>query len=144
MGIYLVLGEDVLATPDGRFANEMLSGSIAPSRYAEALGYTATHNAASGIDSRKAPNGIVFNQVMPFDMVAEPRYLNKWRDLLKTYFELGGMSVQYSIVDGNELKNAQIDPEKYRDLIVRVGGYSARFIDLSREIQDDFIQKAVC
>lgn len=142
MGIYLVLGEDVLATPDGRFAHEMLSGSVAPSHYAEALGYTATHNAAAAISTQKAPNGIVFNQVMPFNIVSRHDDLIKWGVLLRTYFELGGMSVQYSVVDRDELKRAQKDPGLYKDLIVRVGGYSARFIDLSKPIQDDFIARA--
>ncbi|TAM37182.1 hypothetical protein EPN54_05280 [bacterium] len=142
MGIYLVLGEDVSATPDGRFAREMLSGSVAPSQYAEALGYTATHNAAADINTQKAPNGIVFNQVMPFNIVSRHDDLIKWGALLRTYFELGGMSVQYSVVDRDELKKAQSDPGLYKDLIVRVGGYSARFIDLSKPIQDDFIARA--
>jgi formate C-acetyltransferase len=143
MGIHLVLGEDVRATPDGRFAGEMLSGSIAPSQYARARGYTATHNAAAGIGSAGVPNGIVFNQVMPFEIVSGPRYLKKWSDLLRTYFELGGMSVQYSIVDRDRLKSAQRDPQQHKDIIVRVGGYSARFVDLARRIQDDFIKMAV-
>lgn len=141
MGIYLVLGEDVLATPDGRFANEMLSGSIAPSQYAQALGYTATHNAAAKINTTKVPNGIVFNQYMPLNLVANSRDLKKWSALIRTYFELGGMSVQYSVIDSDELKLAQDKPYKYKELIVRVGGYSARFIDLSKEIQDEVIAR---
>lgn len=143
MGIYLSLGKDVIATPDGRFAGEMLSGSIAPSVYAQPQGYTATHNAASDINALKVPNGIVFNQVMPFNIVSRHIDLEKWAVLLRTYFELGGMSVQYSVVNRDELKYAQKHPDRYKDLIVRVGGYSARFVDLSREIQDEFITR-VC
>lgn len=141
MGIYLPMGKDVSATPDGRFAGQMLSGSVAPSVYASSDGYTATHNAASGIHTEKAPNGIVFNQVMPFNIVSRHVDLEKWAVLLRTYFELGGMSVQYSVVNRDELKIAQKHPDLYKDLIVRVGGYSARFVDLSREIQDEFIAR---
>jgi pyruvate formate-lyase/glycerol dehydratase family glycyl radical enzyme len=141
MGIYLVLGEDVLATPDGRFAGEMLSGSTAPSRYAASLGFTASHNAAASLDSRRLANGMIFNQVMPINLISTQRDVQKWADLIKTFFARGGMSVQYSVVDQVDLKAAQLDPGRYPDLIVRVGGYSARFIDLAREIQDEFIAR---
>ncbi|OGW84709.1 MAG: hypothetical protein A2987_06675 [Omnitrophica bacterium RIFCSPLOWO2_01_FULL_45_10] len=144
MGMHLVMGEDILATPDGRIAHEMLSGSVAPSRYAENLGYTATHNAAAKIGTLRTPNGIVFNQVMPKNLVLGPRDLKKWGSLLRTYFDLGGMSVQYSIVGRDELKAAQADPQSYKDLIVRVGGYSARFVDLPKEIQDEFLERLAC
>lgn len=142
MGIHLMMGNDVLATPDGRYAHEMLSGSIAPSQYAKPTGYTATHNAAASIDSLSVPNGIVFNQIMPSNLVSRPVDLKRWAALLKTFFEIGGMSVQYSVVNGNEMKAAQNNPQMHKDLIVRIGGYSARFIDLSKEIQDDFISRS--
>jgi pyruvate formate-lyase/glycerol dehydratase family glycyl radical enzyme len=141
MGIYLVLGEDILATPDGRLAGEMLSGSTAPSCYAASLGFTASHNATASLDSRRLANGMIFNQVMPINLVRTPRDLQKWQDLIKTFFARGGMSVQYSVVNRDDLKAAQINPKKYQDLIVRVGGYSARFIELAQEIQDEFIAR---
>ena len=78
---------------------------------------------------------------MPINLISTPRDMQKWADLIKTYFARGGMSVQYSVVDQVDLKAAQLDPERYPDLIVRVGGYSARFIDLAREIQDEFIAR---
>jgi formate C-acetyltransferase len=142
MGIYLSLGRDVGATPDGRFDREMLSGSVAPSQYAAPLGYTATHNAASRIAGTRFPNGIVFNQLMPANLVASRADLVKWLALIRTYFELGGVSVQYSVVNRSDLQKAQERPTDFTDLIVRVGGYSARFIDLSREIQDEFIKRS--
>jgi formate C-acetyltransferase len=141
MGIYLVLGEDVMATPDGRLAHEMISGSVAPSRYAEPIGYTASHNAASSFDTVRTVNGVVFNQIIPINVVSTQRDLAKWADLVRGYFDRGGMSVQYSILDKDELRSAQRYPEKHRDLIVRVGGYSAKFIDLTKEIQDEFIER---
>lgn len=143
MGMQVVLGNDVLATPDGRFAKEMLSGSVGPSRYAQSLGYTSTHNAAAGIGTIKVTNGITFNQIVPFNLILNDRELNKLTILMKTYFELGGMSVQYSVVNREELVRAQDNPEEFHDLIVRVGGYSARFIDLPRDIQDEIIMRAV-
>ena len=141
MGIYLVLGEDVMATPDGRFSHEMLSGSVAPSIYAEPLGYTASHHAASALDTLRLMNGIVFNQVVPISTLSTQRDMSKWADLVRTYFDSGGMSAQYSVLDKDELRAAQKNPSRYKDLIVRVGGYSARFVDLAEEIQNEFIAR---
>jgi formate C-acetyltransferase len=63
-------------------------------------------------------------------------------DLVRTYVELGGQQVTYNIVDNQMLLDAQKDPEQYLDLWVRVGGYSARFVDLSKELQDQIIARA--
>ncbi|SNB47000.1 pyruvate formate lyase family protein [Geobacter sp. DSM 9736] len=141
MGIYLVLGEDVGATPDGRLAREMLAGSTGPSLLAQSAGFTATHAAVAALDSYRLPNGVTFNQVVPASTVATEKDLHKWADLVRTYFDLGGMSVQYSVLDADDLQAAQKDPLRYPDLIVRLGGYSARFVDLTREIQDEFIAR---
>jgi formate C-acetyltransferase len=141
MGIHVPLGKDVGATPDGRFAGEMISGSVAPSLYAEHAGYTASHKAAANLATGLLPNGVVFNQVMSHNLVARQTDVEKWAALLRTYFQLGGMSVQYSVLDAEELRNAQQNPQEFRDLIVRIGGYSARFVDLPRQLQDDFIAR---
>ncbi|MCL5026686.1 MAG: hypothetical protein M1531_09385, partial [Chloroflexi bacterium] len=65
-----------------------------------------------------------------------------WADLVRTYIESGGQSVQYNVVDAATLRAAQKDPRQYRDLVVRVGGYSALFVDLSQELQDTIIARA--
>jgi formate C-acetyltransferase len=71
-----------------------------------------------------------------------PREISKWGDLVRTFIEAGGQSVQYSVVNREALVDAQVHPERYQDLIVRVGGYSARFVDLSKEVQDTIIARA--
>ena len=71
-----------------------------------------------------------------------PREISKWADLVRTFIEAGGQSVQYSVVNREALVDAQAHPERYQDLIVRVGGYSARFVDLSKEVQDTIIARA--
>ncbi len=65
----------------------------------------------------------------------------KLRDMTKTYFNSGGMEVQYNVVDTKTLKEAQADPTKYRDLVVRIAGYSAYFVELGRDLQDDIISR---
>ena len=141
MGMYLVLGEDAGATPDGREKREILANSVSGSKYAPKLGLTATHKSAAKIDTMRTPNGLTFNQILTRNMVSSGRDLAKWADLLRTYFDYGGQTVQYSIITREEMINAQKEPEKYKDLIVRVGGYSAVFTDITKEIQDDIIER---
>lgn len=138
-----VLGNDTDATPDGRKANEMLSDSTAPSQYAVALGPTATHKSATkAIDTMRTVNGITFAQNLDINSLQTERELSKWGDLIRTFVNDGGMSVQYNVISIEQLKEAQINPGAYRDLFVRIGGYTARFIDLSKTMQDSIIKKA--
>ena len=61
--------------------------------------------------------------------------------LLKTYFDLGGIELQTNVLDTEELRAAQLDPENHRDIIVRIWGMSAYFVDICRELQDDIIAR---
>lgn len=142
MGYYTFMGAVTWASPDGRRKGEPLSDSVAPSCYAEPLGPTATHRSVTkAIDSLRTPNGITFNQKLGESNLLSPREISKWADLVRTFIENGGQSVQYSVVNRDALVDAQQHPEKYQDLIVRVGGYSARFVDLSKEVQDTVIAR---
>jgi formate C-acetyltransferase len=67
--------------------------------------------------------------------------VSKLRDMTKVYFENGGMETQYNIVSTETLRAAQSDPGSYRDLVVRIAGFSAYFIELGRENQDDVISR---
>jgi putative phosphoribosyl transferase len=69
---------------------------------------------------------------------------DKLRDLIKTYFELGGMQLQFNMVDSKTLLDAQANPEKYKDLVVRIAGYSVLFTSLSKKAQDEIISRTVC
>ncbi len=143
MGSYIPLGKTTGATPDGRRAGDPLSDSTSPSLLAPALGPTAAHRSATKvIDTVHTPNGVTFNQKFNLAAVETERELSKWADLVRTYVESGGQSVQYNVVDAATLRAAQKDPREYRDLIVRVGGYSALFVDLSEELQDTIIARA--
>lgn len=74
-------------------------------------------------------------------MAKTERDIQKWADLVRTYMDAGGQQIQYLVLDSEELKDAQIHPDDYRDLLVRVGGYSAVFVDLTKELQDSIIAR---
>ena len=139
-----VLGEDTDSTPDGRRAKEMLSDSVSPSQYAEQLGPTATHRSyIKAIDTKRTVNGITFAQSMDISCLMTERELNKWGDFIRTFISEGGQSVQYNVLSLSQLQDAMINPEKHKDLFIRIGGYTARFVDLSKTMQESVIKKAI-
>jgi formate C-acetyltransferase len=143
MDFHMIWGKSTGATPDGRKAGEPFAAGCSPSNHAPALGPTTTHlSVARSIDTAHTVNGIIFNQKFNPTAVMNTREMSKWMDLVRTYVELGGQEVNYDIVARETLLNAQVHPEQYRDLWVRVGGYSARFTDLSTELQDEIIARA--
>jgi formate C-acetyltransferase len=143
IGSYMTLGRRLGATPDGRRRGEPLADATSPSIYAPVCGPTATHrSAARAIDPYRTPNGVTFNQRFNYTSVMSSREVSKWADLVRGYISDGGVAVQYTVVDREALKRAQVHPEEYRDLIVRVGGYSAIFVELSRDLQDSIIARA--
>lgn len=142
MGNYVTLGKWLGATPDGRMSYERLADSVSPSIFAPVCGPTATHRSvARVIDAYHTPNGVTFNQRFNTKSLSSPREIHKWADLVRSYMEDGGQEVQYTVVDSEDLKKAQVNPSSYRDLIVRVGGYSAIFVELSKEVQDSIIER---
>ena len=142
MESYLTLGRWTGATPDGRKQGEPLSDSVAPSRYAQEGSITERHrSAARAIDAYHTTNGVTFNQRIPISAVAGERDIQKWMDLVKTYMDAGGQQIQYLVLDAQDLSRAQKDPDSYRDLLVRVGGYSAVFVDLTEELQESIMER---
>ncbi|SCI44211.1 4-hydroxyphenylacetate decarboxylase large subunit [uncultured Roseburia sp.] len=142
MDSYITLGHQTGATPDGRRAGEHLSDSVAPSRYSDSRGITARHfSAARAIDTYHTTNGVTFNQRFSMTTVNTSRDIAKWADLVRTYMDAGGQQIQYLVVSAEDLKEAQKNPDEYRDLLVRVGGYSAVFVDLTKELQDSIMAR---
>ena len=86
-------------------------------------------------------DGIALNLRMHPSVLSNQEGIDKLRDVSKAYFEQGGLEVQYNVVDTETLKAAQTDPGTYRDLVVRIAGYSAYFIELGRDLQDDIIAR---
>jgi formate C-acetyltransferase len=138
----LPLGYVVGALPDGRKAGEPLAeGGISPYQGRNQSGPTATMNSVAKLDHLKLTGGAVLNMRFNPDSLKDTAKLKKFTTLLRTYFETGGYHVQFNIVDSATLKEAQKYPEKYRDLLVRVATYSAYFVDLPAELQNDLIAR---
>lgn len=131
------------ATADGRPAAAPVSDSMSPSNVGAHEGPTAVALSASKIDQTRILEGNVLNMKFSRNAIAGDAAKKKLMAMVSAYFnELGGQEIQFNIVDSDMLKAAQKDPEKYKDLIIRVAGYSARFIELARELQNDIIERA--
>jgi len=141
MTTYVFIGSETWATPDGRGESEPLSSAIDPSNATDLEGPTRLHKSAAKLDTWRITNGVLFNCKFTTAAVAGERELSKWADLVRTYILLKGQSVQYTVVDGEALKEAQKHPDEYKDLIVRTGGYSAFFVELDKETQDTIIAR---
>jgi formate C-acetyltransferase len=136
------LGQEVGALPDGRRAGEPISeGGISPHQGRNVSGPTATMKSVAKLDQIKLTNGSVLNMRFNPDVLKDDSKIRKFASLVRTFCETGGFLVQFNIVGADTLRDAQKDPEKYKDLLVRVATYSAYFIELSRELQDNIIAR---
>ena len=134
------LGYRTAATFDGRKAYEPLANALTPQSGAEKNGVTAVLNTVSSLDVNNMA-GAVYNLKLSHDLMNQHKDMVK--ELLKIYFSSGGSQIMISVINQEELKDAMIHPEKYPNLIVRVGGFSARFIDLSPLVQKEIVSRMV-
>ena len=133
-------GMGTMATPDGRKAHEPLAEGCSPAHNADKHGPTAVFKSVSKLPTEKITGGVLLNQKMTPQMLASGEDKRKLEMLIGTFFHcLHGYHVQYNIVLRATLLDAQAHPEKHKDLIVRVAGYSALFNVLSKKTQDDII-----
>ena len=135
-------GAGTLATPDGRKAGEPLAEGCSPSHAADKNGPTAVFKSVSKLPTEWITGGVLLNQKMTPAILASEENRTKLIYLIRTFFNrLHGYHVQFNVVSTETLRDAQLHPEKHRDLIVRVAGYSAFFNVLSRQTQDDIIAR---
>jgi formate C-acetyltransferase len=134
-------GHGVGALPNGRNKEDALTdGSLSPTQGRDGNGPTAVLNSALAADFKEAAVSIL-NQRFPITMVASQESLEKVAALTETFIRDGGTHIQYNFLDRQTLVAAKEHPEKYRDLVVRVAGYSAYFIHLAPEVQDEIIRR---
>ena len=138
--VHIYFGSVVGATPDGRRAGEPLSEGISPVQGADRRGPTAVMRSAAKMDHLRT-GGTLLNLKLTPGLLKDEEGLEKFVHLVRTYFKLDGHHVQFNVVDAETLRAAQREPEKYRDLIVRVAGYSDYFCDLSKALQDEIIAR---
>ena len=138
---HIAQGWTTFATPDGRRTGEPLADAISPSQSRDTKGPTAVFTSSECFDHTKFAGGIALNLRMHPTVLSREDGVAKLRDMTKTYFENGGMEVQYNVVDTATLRAAQAEPTGYRDLVVRIAGYSAYFVELGRDLQNDIIAR---
>ncbi|MGR6979972.1 glycyl radical diol dehydratase GrpM [Testudinibacter sp. P27/CKL/0425] len=145
-GIYpvsanVLFGKDVGALPDGRLAKEPLADGVSPRQGKDTLGPTAAANSVAKLDHFIASNGTLYNQKFLPSALAGESGLRNFAGMVRGYFDRKGMHVQFNVIDRETLLKAQQNPEQYHDLVVRVAGYSAQFVVLAKEVQDDIISR---
>jgi formate C-acetyltransferase len=138
---HVAQGYRTWATPDGRRFGEPIADATSPAQGRDKNGPTAIFSSACCFDHHHYMDGLALNLRMHPSVLANEDGQAKLRDITKTYFSEGGMEVQYNIVSTETLQAAQRDPESYRDLVVRIAGYSAYFVELNRNQQDDIISR---
>jgi len=134
-------GAIIGATPDGRKAGEPLADVESPFHGTERKGPTAVLKSASKLEHIWESGGSILNLKFNPSLFEDPKQKDNLIGLIRTYFDLKGMEVQFQIISAQRLREAQKLPEKYRDLLVRVAGYSTYFVALDPEIQNDIIKR---
>ncbi|GAB4477846.1 MAG: glycyl radical protein [Anaerolineales bacterium] len=138
--VHVYFGSVTGATPDGRKAGMPLSEGISPVQGADRHGPTAVVKSAAKMDHVRT-GGTLLNQKFTPQLLQDEEGLTRLTQLIRTYFSLDGHHIQFNVVDAATLRAAQANPEQYRDLIVRVAGYSDYFCDLSKTLQDEIIAR---
>lgn len=137
---HVYFGSVVGAMPDGRKAGKPLSEGISPVQGADRKGPTAVLKSASKIDHIRT-GGTLLNQKFTPSFLSIDEGIEDVKNLIRSYFRLDGHHIQFNVVSADTLRKAKKNPENYRDLIVRVAGYSDYFVDLTEELQDEIIER---
>ena len=137
---HVYFGSMIGALPDGRLSGEPLSEGISPVQGADRKGPTAVLQTVSKIDHIRT-GGTLLNQKFSPSFLESDEAIDKMVSLVRTYFRLDGHHIQFNVVSADTLRDAQKHPEKYRDLIVRVAGYSDYFNDLGEALQNEIIRR---
>lgn len=137
---HVYFGEVMMASPNGRKAHKPVSEGISPEKAADTNGPTSVIRSASKMD-HLSTGGTLLNQKFTPAVVAGDDGLNNMANLVRSYFNMDGHHIQFNVIDRETLIKAQQNPAEYRDLIVRVAGYSDHFRNLSKELQDEIINR---
>ena len=143
MGIsnYVPMGFPIGATPDGRLAGSPLTEGCSPHAGTDTTSPTATMRSIAKLNHEGHSGGTLLNMKFNPDALKSDKDLVNLSNLIRSYFELGAFHVQFNVISTETLKDAQKHPENYQDLLVRVAGYSTRFVVLSKEMQDAIIER---
>jgi formate C-acetyltransferase len=134
-------GERCGATPDGRKAREPFNDNISPVHGRERKGPTAVARSVGKLDLVRITHGAILNMRFSPGMLHGDEGLARFADFIRGYVRLGGWHNQFNVISTDTLREAQKHPEQYRGLVIRVSGYSALFVELSPEVQEDIIAR---
>jgi formate C-acetyltransferase len=138
----VLYGYSTWATPDGRKAGTPLADGISAVQQMDKNGPTAELASVAEMDHSEFHNGTLLNMKFHPSSVANEAGMNKLINLMSTYFfDMGGMQMQLNIVSADTMKAAQKDPDNYKDLVVRIAGFSAYFVEVYKDAQDDLIRR---
>jgi formate C-acetyltransferase len=137
---HIYFGKMTGATADGRLAGDAVSEGVSPVQGADRKGPTAVIKSLGKMDHVRT-GGTLLNQKFTPQLLADDTGMRGLKDLVRSYFKLMGHHIQFNVVTADLLRDAQAQPEKYRDLIVRVAGYSDYFVDCSTELQNEIIHR---
>lgn len=138
---HTLLGMKTAASCDGRYARTSLSNLLSPVQGMDKNGPTSVMNSINKISMDYMGNGGVLDMKFTPQFLEKQNHLIALRYLIETYFDEGGLEVQFNVVSKDTLIKAQKEPEKYGSLVVRVSGYSAYFVKLDKELQDEIIMR---
>ena len=138
---HVYFGEITGATPDGRPAGAAFSDGASPVGGRDRNGPTAAVRSMTKIDHMEVLQGVLYNQKFSPCVLNSPASIGLFADYIRTWCDLGGHHIQFNIVSSEDLKEAQKKPDEYRGLIVRVAGYSAYFVELNTNTQNEIIAR---
>lgn len=137
---HVYFGSVMQASPDGRKAGQPVSEGISPVQGADTRGPSAVIKSAAKIDHLRT-GGTLLNQKFSPSFFEDDEAIRKVSQLVRSYFRMDGHHIQFNVLNAEILRDAQKHPEKYRDLIVRVAGYSDYFNDLGEDLQEEIIRR---
>ncbi len=143
MTIHSGFGRITGAMPNGKKSGEPLTSGLTPFSLGQKSGPTGVYNSLAYLPADKMPNGMALNMKFNKSLFNKPDKIGLFASLFKTYFSKGGMQTQFIIQDANDLMKAIDNPELFPDLMVRISGYTAYFIDLNKHMQNEIIQRAL-
>jgi len=137
---HVYFGTRVGATPDGRHAGLPISDGTSPAHGADRCGPTAVCRSLGKMDQVRTGGTLLNQRFLPQVLEGEAG-VSSLAALVRTYFRMGGHHIQFNVVDTETLRDAQRHPDRYRDLLVRVAGYSDYFVDIGRDLQEEIIAR---
>ena len=137
------LGKNITATPDGRHCFTPLSDNASPMIGCDTCGPTAVVKSLDSIDQTATQAGMLLNQRFDPQIAKGEKGIDILETVLKAHFSMTGSHMQINVVDNETLRDAQKHPDNYRNMLVRVAGYSAFFVDLEKNIQENIIERTI-